>query len=90
LTVTEQTMKRHPVRGGLFGLMLGISAAYFLYFQFAVFGFDTVGAVTTRFVVIILVGVAVGVIWAYVAPPKAAKEPAPAAAPSAPEANDEA
>ena len=88
--MTEQTIKRHPVRGGLFGLMLGISAAYFLYFQFAVFGFDTVGAVTTRFVIIILVGVVVGVIWAYVAPPKAPKEPAPAAVPSEPEANDEA
>jgi len=88
--VTEQAIKRHPVRGGLFGLMLGISAAYFLYFQFAVFGFDTVGAVATRFVIIILVGVIVGVIWAYVAPPKAAKEPAPAAPPSAPGENDEA
>lgn len=70
--------------------MLGISAAYFLYFQFAVFGFDTVGAVATRFVIIILVGVIVGVVWAYVAPPKAAKEPAPAAPPSAPRENDEA
>jgi len=90
LTVTtQQKIKRHPVRGGLFGLMLGISAAYFLYFQFAVFGFDTVSAVATRFIVIILVGVVVGVIWAYIAPPRKAKgsaPPAPAAAPEAPPA----
>ncbi len=83
---TDTRINRHPVRGALFGFMLGISAAYFLYFQFAVFGFDTVGAVITRFVIIILVGVVVGVVWAYIAPPRRAKELAPPASVMAPEA----
>ena len=82
----DQRVKRHPVKGGLFGLMLGISAAYFLYFQFAVFGFDTVNAVAIRFGVIILIGVAVGVVWAYVAPPRKPKELAPPPSVVAPEA----
>ena len=68
--------------------MLGISAAYFLYFQFAVFGFDTVNAVATRFGVIILIGVAVGVVWAYVAPPRKPKELAPPPSAEAPAWSD--
>lgn len=84
--MAETKIKRHPIRGALFGLMLGISAAYFLYFQFAVFGFDTLGGVITRFVTIILAGAVVGVVWAFVAPPKKAKGSAPPAAPEAPEA----
>jgi len=74
---TNTRIKRHPLRGAIFGLMLGISAAYFLYFQFAVFGFDTVGGVLTRFVIIIVVGMVVGVIWAYVAPPRKPKDAPP-------------
>jgi len=81
--VPDTKLKRHPVRGALFGLMLGISAAYFLYFQFAVFGFDTVGGVLTRFVIIILVGVVVGVAWAYLAPAKQPKEPRESTPPAA-------
>jgi high-affinity Fe2+/Pb2+ permease len=81
--VPDTKLKRHPIRGALFGFMLGISAAYFLYFQFAVFGFDTVGGVLTRFVIIILVGVVVGVAWAYLAPAKKPKEPKESAPPEA-------
>ena len=85
--MTSQTkVKRYPVRGALYGLLLGLSFAYFAFFQFAMFGFDTLGGVITKFVIIILVGVAIGVLWAYVAPPKRAKGPAPAAAPAAPAA----
>ena len=85
--MTAQTkMKRHPIRGGLYGLLLGLSAAYFAFFQFAMFGFDTLGSVITKFVVIILGGVVVGIVWAYVAPPKRARGPAPTAPPQAPAA----
>jgi hypothetical protein len=85
LTVADTQIKRHPIRGALFGLMLGISAAYYLFFQFTVFGFDSVTGVITRFVVIVLLGMVVGIVWAYVAPPKRPKGEPP---PDAPEAEE--
>ncbi|NIR41375.1 MAG: hypothetical protein GWN79_26195, partial [Actinobacteria bacterium] len=57
---------------------LGLSAAYFLYFRFSVFPFDSLNAVITRFVIIIVAGMVLGVLWAYVAPAKKPKGPAPA------------
>lgn len=80
--MADTQIKRHPIRGALFGLMLGISAAYYLFFQFTVFGFDSVGGVITKFVVIVLLGMVVGIVWAYIAPPKKPKGDPP----SAPEA----
>lgn len=76
--MADTKLERHPIRGALYGFLLGISAAYFLYFQLAVFGFDTLGGVITRFVVIILIGVVVGVAWAFVAPAKQPKGAPPA------------
>ena len=76
----EVEVQRHPIRGALFGLLIGLSLAYFLFFQFAVFGFDTLGSVITKFVVVVLIGVAIGVAWAYLAPAKEPEGPPPAAA----------
>jgi predicted exporter len=81
--MADTKLKRHPVRGALYGLLLGLSAAYFAFFQFAMFGFDTLTGVIIKFGIIVLVGVVIGVVWAYVAPPK---KGAPAGAPPAPPA----
>jgi hypothetical protein len=78
--MAELQTKRHPIRGALYGLILGLSVWYFLQFEFATFGLDSVGAVITRLVIIVVAGMAVGVLWAYVAPARKPKEPAPAAA----------
>ena len=75
---TQTQVKRYPVRGALFGLLIGLGAAYLLYFQFAVFGFDSLAGVITRFVVIILAGIVIGVVWSFVAPARKPKG-APAA-----------
>ena len=51
-------------------------------------GFDSLGGVVTKFVMVVLFGVVLGVVWAYVAPPKgggappaAMEDPEPPAAP---------
>jgi hypothetical protein len=79
MTSPQIQTKRYPIRGALYGILLGLSAAYFLYFQFAMFPFDSVGAVITRMVIILVIGMVIGVIWAYVAPARKPKEPAPVA-----------
>ena len=77
--MAETQTKRYPVRGALYGLLIGLGAAYLLYFQFAVFGFDSLGGVITRFVAIIVGGIVVGILWSYVAPARKPKEHAPVA-----------
>jgi len=68
--MAELQTKRYPVRGALWGLLLGLAAAYFLFFEFAVFGFDSVGGVITKIVIILVIAMVVGILWAYVAPPR--------------------
>lgn len=80
---TTTKLKRHPIRGALYGLLLGLSAAYFAFFQFGLFGFDTGTRVLMKFGIIVLAAVVVGVVWAYIAPPRRARgsgEPPPPAA----------
>jgi hypothetical protein len=84
--MTDAKVNRHPVRGALYGLLLGFSAWYFLQFEFASFSLDSLGGVITRAVIVIVAGILVGVIWAYLAPARKPKGVAPAAAPPAPAA----
>jgi hypothetical protein len=70
MTMTDTKLKRHPVRGALYGLLLGLSAAYFGFFQFSLLGFDSLTGVMMKFGLIILGGIVVGVLWAYIAPPR--------------------
>lgn len=82
--MAETTVKRHPIRGALYGLLLGLAVWFFLQFQFASFGFDSLGGVITRAVIVIVAGTLVGVVWAYLAPARGPKGAAPAtAAPAA-------
>lgn len=92
--MAEIQTKRHPIRAALYGLILGISIWYFLQFEFAMFPLDSRMALIVRAVIVVAAVMVLAVAWAYVAParkPKepapapAAPEPAPAAAPAAPE-----
>jgi high-affinity Fe2+/Pb2+ permease len=83
--MNDRKLKRHPIRGGLFGLLVGFAAAYFAFFRFSLVGFDTIPGVATKFVLIILGGVALGIVWAFLAPARKPKR----AAPSATESVDE-
>ena len=79
--MAETQIKRYPIRGALYGLLLGLAVWYFLQFEFATFGLDSLTGVITRAVIVILAGIVLGVVWAYVAPARKPKEPAPTAAP---------
>jgi tetrahydromethanopterin S-methyltransferase subunit G len=86
--MVDAQIKRHPIRGALYGLLIGFMLAYFVFFRFTMFGFDSLGGVVTKFVMVVLFGVVLGVVWAYVAPPKggsappaAMEDPEPPAAP---------
>ncbi len=81
--MAETHTKRYPIRGALYGLLLGLAVWYFLQFEFATFGFDTLGGVITRAVIVTVAGIVLGVVWAYVAPARKPKEAAPAAVPAA-------
>lgn len=65
--------KRYPIRGALWGLLLGLSIAYFLFFEFAVFGFDSISGVATKVLIVVGITMVVGILWAYVAPARKPK-----------------
>ena len=66
MTMTEQspTIERHPVRGALWGLLLGVGVAIYL----ILFTVISVSIVTP--VIVIVVCGALGLVWASVAPPR--------------------
>jgi len=87
--MAETHVKRYPIRGALYGLLLGLAVWYFLQFEFATFGFDSIAGVGTRAAIVVVAGMVLGVIWAYVAPARKPKDAAPTAPPepdSAPDA----
>ncbi len=70
----EQEVAKHPVRGVLWGLLLGLGIAIYMVL-FAVIPFGD----WLPLLLCVLAGVAIGVAWAYFAPPKKPKGPPPAA-----------
>ena len=79
--MAETQTKRYPIRGALYGLLLGLAVWYFLQFEFATFALDSQTGVITRAVIVIVAGMVLGVVWAYVAPARKPKGAAPMAAP---------
>ncbi len=71
--MAETKLKRRPIRAALYGLLLGLSIWYFLQFEFASFGLDSVGGVITRAVIVVVVTMALAIVWAYVAPARKPK-----------------
>jgi hypothetical protein len=67
-TTREQVIKKHPVRGALWGLLLGFSLAVYA-ILFAIIPFTD----WVPLLLVALVGVAIGVAWAYLAPAKQPK-----------------
>ena len=69
----EQTVRKHPIRGAIWGLLLGLGIAiYAVLFRIVPFG-DWV-----PLGLCVLAGIALGVLWAYVAPATGPKERPPA------------
>ncbi|MEM7288110.1 MAG: hypothetical protein AAF480_17295 [Actinomycetota bacterium] len=73
MTATQRGVRvqRHPIRGGFYGLLLGISVAIYLVL-FAVTPFRISTLVT-----IVVIGVVVGVLWGAFAPAKKGEGPNP-------------
>ena len=65
------TVKRHPIRGALWGLTMGVGLAA------ALIGFAVIAAGTLTPYVVALGGVVIGVLWGMLAPAKSPKGPAP-------------
>lgn len=80
MTTAEPKIKRHPIRGAIFGLLLGIGSAALL-IMYAVIALGTL----TPFVVIGL-GVVVGVLWGLYGPAKGKRQLPPSRLRSMPEA----
>jgi hypothetical protein len=72
VTEPETATRRHPVRGGLYGLCLGIGAAIYLII-FSLVPFDVVTSV-----VVAAAGVVVGILWGLFAPARKPDGPPPA------------
>ncbi len=61
----QQSVQRRPVRGGIFGLLLGLSSAIWLVL-FAVIPFGE----WLQLALVVIIGIAVGIAWARFAPAK--------------------
>lgn len=67
-TANTQTIVRHPIRGGVWGLLLGLSLALWaLLYKFVAFGDWVILAI------LVAAGVLVGILWSVLAPPKRPK-----------------
>ena len=71
MTEPETATRRHPVRGGLYGLCLGIGAAIYLII-FSVVPFDVVISI-----VVAAAGLVVGIVWGLFAPARKPDGPPP-------------
>ncbi len=63
------TITRHPIRAAIYGLLLGFSVAVYL-ILFAVIAFGD----WVPLIIVLVAGIVVGILWAYVAPAKGAKD----------------
>ena len=68
-STAEQVVRKHPIRGAIWGLLLGLGLAIYA-ILFAIIPFTD----WVPLILVVLAGVVIGVAWAYLAP---AKKPGP-------------
>ena len=66
------SVKKHPIRGAIYGLLMGLGASLILAGQ-GIIAFGETGP----FVIVIVIGLVVGVVWGLFGPAKDAKGPEP-------------
>jgi hypothetical protein len=71
-TPADQTVKRHPLRGLLYGLLMGLGIAILLITT------NTVAIGTLPPILVVVFSTLFGIIWGLFAPPRKAKDQAPA------------
>ena len=74
-TTAPRGISRHPIRGALYGLLLGLGIATYL----VIFSVITFGWLVP--VIVTMLGVVVGVAWSLFAPPKGTAPPVTPASP---------
>jgi len=83
MTNQKTALKRHPIRGALWGFLLGLGVAVYLVI-FKVIGFDNVTSVTVKIVLVVIAAMALGALWGMFGPAKKPKGARLAAATDAP------
>jgi hypothetical protein len=83
MTNEQTVLKRHPIRGALWGIPLGMGVAVFLVI-YKVIGFDSITAVTIKLVLVVIAAMALGALWGMFGPAKKPKGAPLAAATDAP------
>ena len=77
--MTETTIKRHPIRGAIWGLILGLGVFLLLTVAWPVIGLDAASSVLTKAAIFAVVFAVLGALWGSYAPAKKPKGMAPAA-----------
>ena len=82
--MAQTQLKRHPVRGALWGLVLGLGVFVYLTFVWPVIGLDDVTAVAIKGGAVVGSVMLAAILWGLFGPAKKPKGPVPAdAAPPA-------
>jgi hypothetical protein len=66
------SVKKHPIRGAIYGLLMGVGASLILAGQ-GVIAFGETGP----FIIVIVIGLVVGIVWGLFGPAKDPKDPEP-------------
>ena len=80
--MADTTTKRHPIRGAIWGLILGLGVFVFLTLVFPVIVLESVSQVATQGVIVIVIVMVLSVLWGLYGPAKAPKGSPPARAAS--------
>ena len=70
--MAETTIKKHPIRGAIWGVPMGLGLALLLAGQGVIAFGDT-----TPFIVVVVIGMLISIAWSMFGPAKEPKEPAP-------------
>ena len=70
--MAETTTKKHPIRGAIWGVPMGLGLALILAGQGVIAFGDT-----TPFVIVVIIGMLISIVWSMFGPAKAPKTPMP-------------
>ena len=78
--MADTTTNRHPIRGAIWGLILGLGVFVYLTLVFPVIPLESVTQVATQGVIVIVVVMILSIVWGLYGPARAPKGPAPVSA----------
>jgi hypothetical protein len=87
--MTQTQLQRHPIRGAVWGLILGLGIAIALTFVWPVIGLDDIAMVAVKWALIVGGVMLLSILWGLFGPARKPKGPEPAPAYQAPSAWEE-